>query len=114
MEALKKRRLAANSVLVLTILLMLFLVVANLASESFNILFLLAQLVLLALTLPGQLQGSSRAFQWLCFVDMFFLTQGILLLFTPGDQLFGLIETAICLALFFSAIIFIRVARDTA
>jgi uncharacterized membrane protein len=112
MDAGQLKAGAGRSVLVLTFLLMILLVVMSLASESFNILFLFAQLVPLALTLPGLLRESSRAFQWLCFVDLFFLTQGILFMFTPDRLYFGVAETLICLALFISAIIFIRAARS--
>lgn len=96
-----------------TVLLILLLTVVNITRPAFNLIVLFAQLIPLALTIPGQLTSSPRAFQWLCFADMFFLTQGILLAFTPGQLVTGLTEVLICLTLFFSAIIFIRASQRT-
>lgn len=106
-------RIIGKIILGLCLILVLLLTVITLMTQS-SMVFLLAQLVPLALTIPGQLKGRSRAYQWLCFVDMFFLVQGILLVFTPGMLYYGLAETLICLGLFFSAIIFIRASRRAA
>ena len=95
-------------------LLLAVLVLIQWTSGSFNLIILIAQMIPLALTLPGQFSKSSRSMQWLCFVVLFFLIQGILLAFTPGRMWAGLTETGICLILFFSAIIFIRASRKTA
>lgn len=111
MQAATLKRVARQSVLGATFALLILLVVINLASTAFNPVILLAQLVPLGLTLPGLLKGSSRTMQWICFADMFYLVQGILLAFSPGSLWIGLLETAICLVLFVSAIIFIRAAR---
>ncbi|MBT5485193.1 MAG: DUF2069 domain-containing protein [Gammaproteobacteria bacterium] len=114
MTATQVKKLAGRIVLVSTVLLLCLILIINFFSNAFNPIILIVQLIPLAMTLPGQLQGSSRAIQWLCFVDLFFLVQGILLCFTPGRMLLGLLETLICLIVFFSAIIFIRAARNAA
>ena len=111
MDATQQKKIAGHVVLVSTILLIFLLLIINIFGPAFNAIILLAQLVPLALTVPGQVKGLPRVIQWLCFVDLFFLVQGILLSFTPGRFLFGIIETAICLILFFSAIIFIRASQ---
>jgi uncharacterized membrane protein len=106
--------LAARLGLVSTVLLILLLLIINLARPGFNVLFLLVQLLPLLLTLPGQFRATPRTYQWLCFAVLFYLTQGILLAFTPGWLLAGVAETLICLAIFVSAIIFIRTAIKAA
>lgn len=113
MLALPWRTIAGNTALASTLLLAALLVASRLASPVFNPVILVVQLVPLALTVPGQLKGSARAFQWLCFVVLFFMVQGILRLFTPGGLFIGSAETLICLVLFVSAIIFIRASRRT-
>jgi len=91
-----------------TLLLILLIVIINIAGPAFNILLLLAQLLPLALTINGQLRGNPKTYQWLCFADLFYMTQGILLAFTPGSLVLGLLETGVSLIIFVSAIIFIR------
>ncbi len=105
---------AVRVVVAASLLLLALLVLIQWTSGSFNLLILIAQMIPLALTLPGQFNKSSRSMQWLCFVVLFFMVQGILLAFTPGRTWIGLTEAAICLILFFSAIIFIRASRKTA
>ena len=106
-------KLSKNSVLVALCSLMLLLLAISFRSQAFNPLMVLILLVPLLLTVPGLLRGQPRAFQWLCFADLFFLVQGILLLFTPGWYFLGMSETIICLVIFFAAIIFIRSSRIT-
>lgn len=114
MTSAQIKKIAGRTVLVSTFLLMCLILIINVISSAFNTVILIVQIIPLGITIPGQLKGSSRAIQWLCFVDLFFLVQGILLCFTPGRMIFGLIETLICLLIFFSAIIFIRTSRNAA
>ncbi len=107
-------KLAVQTTITASFLLLAVLVVIQWSSGAFNPIIVVAQMIPLVLTLPGQFNKSSRSMQWLCFVVLFFLVQGILLAFTPGRIWAGLIESAICLILFFSAIIFIRASRKTA
>ena len=88
------------------------LVINNILA-GFNFLVLLFQLALPGMTLPGLLRDDIRSAQWLCFIVLFFLVNAILVAFTPGRLLAGLIEALICLLLFISAIIFIRNARHS-
>jgi len=92
-------------------LLMAMLVFFNVSSDAFNPVILVAVLIPPVLTIPGLLKGASRSYQWLCFIALFYMTHGILLAFTPGRLTPGLIETSLCLTMFFSAIIFIRARR---
>ena len=108
---MNSKKLSRQVSLAGSLLLISVLVIINIRSGAFNILILAAQLVPIALTLPGLIKGNSRNYQWQCFVVLFFLVQGILLAFTPGWFMLGIIESIICLLLFFSAIIFIRAAR---
>lgn len=108
---MNSKKLSRQVSLAGSLLLISVLVIINIRSGAFNILILAAQLVPIALTLPGLIKGNSRNYQWQCFVVLFFLVQGILLAFTPGWFMLGIIESMICLLLFFSAIIFIRAAR---
>ncbi len=93
------------------LLLMALLVFFNIISDAFNPVIMLAVLIPPALTVPGLIRGASRSYQWLCFVALFYMTHGILLAFTPSRRVPGLVETAVCLTMFFSAIIFIRARR---
>ena len=112
MTSAQTKTIAGRTVLVSTFLLICIIFIINVIGSAFNPVILIVQIIPLGLTIPGQLKESSRAIQWLCFVDLFFLVQGILLCFTPGRLIFGLIETLICLLIFFSAIIFIRASRN--
>lgn len=105
-----KLPVSARITLALTIALILFLVFLNLLGPAFNPLILGFQILPLILTVPGQLGGKARAYQWLCFIVLFFFVQGVLLIFTPGWLPAGILETGICCLLFVFAIIFIRQA----
>lgn len=93
-------------------LLMLVLVVGN-CLAGFNPVVLILQCFPILLTLPGLMNNRARSIQWLCFLDLFFLTHGILKAFTPGQLFIGIFEALICVVLFISAIIFIRDLRRT-
>jgi len=113
MPATQKMRLAAGATSVLTLILGLFLVVLNLLGPAFNPAILGFQLLPLILTLHGQFRYQPRAFQWLCFIIMFFFVQGVLLMFTADWLLAGSLETLLCLLIFAFAIIFIRAQRQS-
>ncbi len=65
-------KFAVRVVITASFLLLALLVVIQWTSGSFNLLILIAQMVPLALTLPGQFNKTSRSMQWLCFVVLFF------------------------------------------
>ena len=70
----------------------------------------LMQIVPLMLVLSGVAKLNKRALQWLGFLIMFFLVQGILQMFVPLRvyQVLGTATTLTCLILFYLAIAGIR------
>lgn len=105
------KRLSYRLTLISLFVLIILQVIISLTRETFHPVILVMELIPLGITIPGLLKTSTRAFQWLCFVVLFFLVQGILLSFTPDRVAAGILVTLICVILFFSAIIFIRQAR---
>jgi uncharacterized membrane protein len=105
--------LAAKKLTLVCAGLLLLAVVSGNILAGFNLLILVLQCFPLLLTFPGLLKNRTRSIQWLCFLDLFFLTHGILKAFTPGQFIPGIAEAVICVALFVSAIIFIRSLRQT-
>ncbi|HWD30365.1 DUF2069 domain-containing protein [Pseudomonas caricapapayae] len=69
---------------------------------------LAVELVPLALLLPGMLLGNARAHAWTCFVVNLYFIKGVLAAFDPARALFGYLEVAISLALFVSALLYVR------
>ncbi|TDF81070.1 DUF2069 domain-containing protein [Pseudomonas sp. H9] len=69
---------------------------------------LAVELVPLALLLPGILLGNARAHAWTCFVVNLYFIKGVLAAFDPARALFGWLEVAISLALFVSALLYVR------
>lgn len=69
---------------------------------------LAVELVPLALLLPGMLLGNARAHAWTCFVVNLYFIKGVLAAFDPARALFGWLEVAISLALFISALLYVR------
>ena len=69
---------------------------------------LAVELVPLALLLPGMLLGNARAHAWTCFVVNLYFIKGVLAAFDPSRALFGWLEVAISLALFVSALLYVR------
>ena len=66
------------------------------------------ELVPLLLVLPGMLTGSARAHAWTCFVVNLYFIKGAIAAFDPNRQLFGLLEMAASLAVFCSALLYVR------
>ena len=66
------------------------------------------ELVPLALLLPGMLLGNARAHAWTCFVVNLYFIKGVLAAFDPARAVFGWLEVAISLALFVSALLYVR------
>ena len=68
----------------------------------------------LSLFAPVLHRGNSRGCAWLSFVVLMYFVYGVLVAFTPGRLLVGLLEIGFCAALFAALILFIRSkARDT-
>lgn len=69
---------------------------------------LLIELVPLLLFAPGIISGSPRAYSWLCFVVNLYFIKGALAAFDPNRSLFGILEMLASLAIFVSALLYIR------
>ncbi|EXF95404.1 membrane protein [Pseudomonas fluorescens HK44] len=69
---------------------------------------LLIELVPLLLLAPGMLSGSARGHSWMCFVVNLYFIKGATAAFDPNRQVFGLLEMAASLAVFCSALLYVR------
>ena len=69
---------------------------------------LLIELVPLLPLLPGMLMGSPRGHSFTCYVVNLYFLKGALAAFDPNRQLFGVLEMGASLAVFCSAMIYIR------
>ncbi|WP_095144047.1 MULTISPECIES: DUF2069 domain-containing protein [unclassified Pseudomonas] len=69
---------------------------------------LLIELVPLVLLAPGMISGSARGHSWMCFVVNLYFIKGAIAAFDPNRQLFGLLEMAASLAVFCSALLYVR------
>ena len=69
---------------------------------------LLIELVPLLLFAPGIISSSPRAYSWLCFVVNLYFIKGALAAFDPNRSLFGILEMLASLAVFVSALLYIR------
>ena len=75
-------------------------------ARSWAILFVV--LVPLLLLLPGMLQGSARGHSFTCYVINLYFIQGVLAAFDPNRQLFGFLEIGMSVAVFCSAMVYVR------
>ena len=69
---------------------------------------LLIELVPLMFVVPGMLLGSPRGHSFTCYVVNLYLIKGALAAFDPNRQVFGLLEIAASVAVFVSALLFVR------
>lgn len=69
---------------------------------------LLIELVPLLILLPGMLKGSPRGHSFTCFVVNLYVIKGALAAFDSNRQVFGLLEITASIALFISAMLFVR------
>jgi len=69
---------------------------------------LLIELVPLMFVVPGMLMGSPRGHSFTCYVVNLYLIKGALAAFDPNRQVFGLLEIAASVAVFVSALLFVR------
>jgi len=69
---------------------------------------LLIELVPLLLLAPGMISGSARGHSWMCFVVNLYFIKGAIAAFDPNRQVFGLLEMGASLALFCSALLYVR------
>lgn len=66
------------------------------------------ELVPLLVLLPGMLMGSARGHSWTCFVVNLYFIKGALAAYDPGRSLFGVLEMLMSLAVFTSALLYVR------
>ena len=69
---------------------------------------LLIELVPLLLMAPGMLSGSARGHSWMCFMVNLYFIKGALAAYDPNRQLFGVLEMLASLALFCTALLYVR------
>lgn len=69
---------------------------------------LLIELVPLLLMAPGMLSGSARGHSWMCFVVNLYFIKGALAAYDPNRHLFGVLEMLASLAVFCSALLYVR------
>ena len=69
---------------------------------------LLIELVPLLILAPGMLTGSARGHSWMCFVVNLYFIKGALVAYDPNRQLFGVLEMLASVAVFCSALVYVR------
>nr|WP_218646379.1 DUF2069 domain-containing protein [Pseudomonas umsongensis] len=69
---------------------------------------LLIELVPLLLLAPGMIVGNARGHSWMCFVVNLYFIKGALAAYDPNRQIFGVLEMAASLAVFCSALLYVR------
>nr|WP_314489936.1 DUF2069 domain-containing protein [uncultured Pseudomonas sp.] len=69
---------------------------------------LLIELVPLLIVLPGMLLGSARGHSFTCYMINLYLIKGALAAFDPNRQLFGFLEMTVSVAVFISAMLYVR------
>ena len=69
---------------------------------------LLIELVPLLILAPGMLSGSPRGHSWMCFVVNLYFIKGALAAYDPNRHVFGLLEMAASVAVFCSALLYVR------
>ena len=69
---------------------------------------LLIELVPLLILAPGMLIGSARGHSWMCFVVNLYFIKGALAAYDPNRQGFGVLEMLASLAVFCTALLYVR------
>ena len=69
---------------------------------------LLIELVPLVVLTPGMLLGSARGHSWMCFVVNLYFIKGALAAYDPNRQWFGVLEMLASLAVFCTALLYVR------
>jgi uncharacterized membrane protein len=66
------------------------------------------ELVPLLLLTPGMVMGSARGHSWTCFAVNLYFIKGALAVYDPNRSLFGALEMLASLAVFVSALLYVR------
>lgn len=69
---------------------------------------LLIELIPWIVLAPGMIMGSARGHSWMCFVVNLYFIKGALAAYDPSRQLFGVLEMIASLAVFCSALLYVR------
>ena len=69
---------------------------------------LLVELVPWLILAPAMIMGSARGHSWMCFVVNLYFIKGALAAYDPNRQLFGLLEMGASVAVFCSALMYVR------
>ncbi|MFG6205705.1 DUF2069 domain-containing protein [Pseudomonas retamae] len=69
---------------------------------------LLVELIPWLVLAPAMIMGSARGHSWTCFVVNLYFIKGALAAYDPNRQWFGVLEMAASLALFCSALLYVR------
>ncbi|CAI8775209.1 DUF2069 domain-containing protein [Pseudomonas serboccidentalis] len=69
---------------------------------------LLVELIPWIVLAPAMIMGSARGHSWMCFVVNLYFIKGALAAYDPSRQLFGVLEMGASLALFCSALLYVR------
>jgi uncharacterized membrane protein len=84
-----------------------YLLVADLHGARPWVILGIELLPLLLLT-PGMILGSPRGHSWTCFVVNLYFIKGALAAYDPNRSTFGVLEMLVSLALFVSALLYVR------
>jgi uncharacterized membrane protein len=66
------------------------------------------ELVPLLMLAPGMLSGSPRGYSWTCFVINLYFIKGAVAAYDPNRWLFGVLEMLASVAVFSSALLYVR------
>jgi uncharacterized membrane protein len=93
--------------------LLLTLSAPLLLTETASVGLWLMQIIPLFMTLPGTLKLQSRALQWLAFLVLFYILQGVLQASgsAPLQRWLGGLTLLLCLVLFSAVIVTVRRGR---
>lgn len=84
-----------------------YLAIANLHGARPGVILAIELVPLLLLT-PGVIRGHPRGHSWVCFVINLYFIKGALAAFDPNRWLFGVLEMLISVAVFTSALLYVR------
>lgn len=71
----------------------------------------LVRVLPLLIFLPGLRARSPRAIAWLSFAILLYFIHAVMTAFVPGEMLYGIIYSLLCVAVFCSVVLWIRVMR---
>lgn len=84
-----------------------YLGIANLHGARPGVI-LAIELLPLVLLAPGVIRGNPRGHSWVCFVINLYFIKGALAAFDPNRWLFGVLEMLASVAVFISALLYVR------